>query len=204
VRLFEAHPHFVPDTGGPPPTELRVHGLAWREARREGAPCTVALHHIDNRLQHLSSIIRTGAAGPVWRQEQGGQSAPHHVDQRGRLRCCFLRVCRGPLPLPLAVGRITCPGVVPPAPPRPLEDACRTPFDPSHELPEQPADVGPAQADRSPRCALKRATLVVLRPDAPFLRATSVPVSTRMPAKNACAHMANVMWRYHPVHLRTS
>jgi hypothetical protein len=38
-------------------------------------------------------------------------------------------------------------------------------------------------------------------PSAPFLGATSVPVSARTTAKNACAHMANVMWRYHPVQL---
>jgi len=129
---------------------------------------------------------------------------PHHVEQRGRLRRFCWRGRRGRLPLPSAVVIIAGPGLVPPAPPRPLEDARRRPFAPRHELPEQPADFGPAQADRSPRCALKRAKLVVVRLSAPFLRATSVPVAARTTAKNACAHMANVMWRYHPVHLRTS
>ena len=38
----------------------------------------------------------------------------------------------------------------------------------------------------------------------PFFWVTSVPVSARTTAKNACAHMAKVMWRYHPVQLRTS
>src|SRR5262245_29516579 len=99
---------------------------------------------------------------------------------------------------------IACPGLMPPAPPRPVQDAHRAPLYHSYQLPEQPSDFGAAQADRSPRCALKCAKLVVISLCAPFLGATSVSVSARTTAKNACAHMANVMWRYHPVQLRTS
>jgi hypothetical protein len=93
---------------------------------------------------------------------------------------------------------------MPPAPLRPAQDARRAPLSDRHKLPEQPSDFGSAQADRSPRCALKRAKLVVVSPGAPFWGATSVPVSARTTAKNACAHIAHVMWRYHPVQLRTS
>jgi hypothetical protein len=145
-----------------------------------------------------------GAAGPLCRREQGCQPTPHHVDQRWRLRRFFLLVRRRRLPAPLAVVVISRPGVVPPAPPRPVQDARRAPRYPSHELPEQPSDFAPAQSDRSPRCALKRDKLVVLSPCPPFLGLTSVPVSARTTARNACAHIAKVMWRYHPVQLRTS
>jgi hypothetical protein len=145
-----------------------------------------------------------GSAGPFCRREQGFQPAPHDVEQRGRLRRCSVRVRRRRVRLPLAVVIIPCPSLMPPAPPRPVQDARRAPLSNSHQLPEQPSDFGRAQADRSPRCALKRARLVIVTPCAPFGGATSVPVSARTTAKNACAHMAKVMWRYHPVQLRTS
>lgn len=148
--------------------------------------------------------MRKGTACPVYRREQRRQPVPHHVDQRWRLRRFSWLVRRWRLPLPPAVMIIACPGLMPPAPPRPVQDARRAPLYRRHQVPEQPADFGAAQADWSPRCALKRAKLVVMSLCAPFLGATPVPVSARTTAKNACAHMANVMWRYHPVQLRTS
>jgi hypothetical protein len=159
---------------------------------------------MDNRLQHTPPIVRKGPAGPLCRREQGCQPTPRHLEQRRRLRRFFRLVRRRRAPLPLAIVVISRPGVVPPAPPRPMQDARRAPLYPSHELPEQPADFGPAQSDRSPRCALKRDKLVFLSPSPPFLGVTSAPVSARTTAKNACAHIAKVMWRYHPVQLRTS
>jgi hypothetical protein len=148
--------------------------------------------------------MRTGSTCPVDRREQAFQSAPEHVDQGGRWHRVSWLVCRWRWPLPLAVVIIAGPRLVPSAPPRPLQDARRAPLYRNHQLPEQPADFGPTQADWSPRWALKRARLVLGKPCAPFFRATSVPVAARTTAKNACAHMANVMWRYHPVQLRTS
>jgi hypothetical protein len=145
-----------------------------------------------------------GAACPVCRREQAFQAAPEHVDQCGRWHRFPWLVCRWRLPLPLAIVIIAGPRLVPPAPPRPLQEARRAPLYHNHKLPKQPADFGPAQADWSPRWALKRARLALGNPCAPFLRATSVPVSARTTAKNACAHMANVVWRYHPVQRRTS
>jgi hypothetical protein len=204
MRLFQPSPDSLPNTCSPPLGELRIDGLPRRKARRYGAPCTVALHHIDNRRQHTPPMMRKGSACPLCRREQGGQPTPHHVDQRWWLRRFFLLVRRRRVPLPLAISVISRPGVVPPAPPRPRQDARRAPLYPSHKLPEQPSDFGSAQADRSPWCALKRDKLVFLSPCPPVLGVTAVPVSARTTAKNACAHIAKVMWRYHPVQLRTS
>ena len=204
MRLFETHPHLVPDTRCPPPTELRVHGLPRRESRWQGSPCTVALHHIDNRLQHTPAIMGKGAAGSVWRREQGCPPAPPRVDRGWQRRRFAWLVRRWRVPLPVARVVVACPGLVPPAPPRPRQDAHRAPLYTSHEWPEQPSAFGPAQADRSPRCALTRDKPVFVRPCTPFLGGTAVPVSARTTAKNACAHRAKVRWRYHPVHLRTS
>lgn len=204
MGLFQPGPDSLPNPRDPPLGELRIDGLPWRKSRREGAPGTVALHHIDNRLHHTPSIMRKGSPCPLCGREQGGQPAPHHVDQRWRRGRCSWLVHRWRLPLPLAIVVMSCPGLVPPAPPRPMQDARRTPLDTSHELPEQPSNFGPAQSDWSPRCALKRDKRGFVSPCAPFLGVTSVPVSARTTAKNACAHMAKVMWRYHPVQLRTS
>jgi hypothetical protein len=85
-----------------------------------------------------------------------------------------------------------------------VQDARRAPRSTSDKLPEQLADCDPAQADRSPRCALHRVQLVLVGPCAPFWGATSVPLAARTSAKNACTHRANGMWRYHLVPLRTS
>jgi hypothetical protein len=148
--------------------------------------------------------MRKGAACPLGRREQGGQPMPHHVEQRERLRRPPWLVRRGRRPPPPAAVIVACPGLMPPAPLRPAQDVRRAPLSHRDKLPEQTSDFGPAQADRSPRCALKRAKLVFITPCPPFGGATSVPVSARTTAKNACAHMANVVWRYHPVQLRTS
>src|SRR5262249_13249331 len=105
---------------------------------------------------------------------------------------------------PPAVVIIACPGLMPPAPLRPVQHARYAPFSHRHKVPKQPANFGATQADWRPRWALKRAKLGLVRPLPPFWGAPSVPVSARTTAKNAWAHMANVMWRYHPVQLRTS
>src|SRR5215831_9235573 len=144
-----------------------------------------------------------GAAWPLGRREPGYQPVPDHVDQGGWPCRGFLLGHRCHLPLPLAVVIIACPGLMPPAPARPVQNVRHAPLSQRHALPEQPADFPSAQADRSPRCALKRAKLV-FSPCAPFFGATSVAVAVRTTAKNAWAHMAKVMWRYHPVQLRTS
>ena len=67
------------------------------------------------------------------------------------------------------------------------------------------ADFGTTQAEYSPRRALNLVRL--LGPSGicrPFFGATGTPRSARTTAKKACAHIANVIWRYQPVHERTS
>ena len=96
-----------------------------------------------------------GASGTLGRREQGCQPVPYHIDQYWRLHLGVLLGLRWCLPLPPAVVIKAGPGLMPPAPPRPVQDARRTLFYHRHELPEQPADFGTTQADRSPRCALK-------------------------------------------------
>jgi hypothetical protein len=148
--------------------------------------------------------MRKGSSWLLCLWKQGLQPTPEHVDLHWRRRHFALLVHRWRLSLPLAIVIITRPGLVPPTPPRPMHDACRTALYTHHELPEQSPDFSPAQSDRSPRFALKWDKLVLVSPWALFLGVTSVPVLARTTAKNACAHMANVMWRYHPVQLRTS
>jgi hypothetical protein len=63
----------------------------------------------------------------------------------------------------------------------------------------RPRSVGPEPAVR-----FETGQTGLRQPLRPFLGVTSVPVSARTTAKNACAHIAKVMWRYQPVQLRTS
>jgi len=148
--------------------------------------------------------MRPGPPGLVCRRQQRFQPGPDHVKQCWRWCGRLLLGGRWRVPLSLTVVIIAGPGLVPPAPLRPVQEACHALRCRSPELPKQPADFGRAQADWSPRWALKRAKLVAVGPCPPFLGAASAPVSARRTVKNACAHMANVMWRYHPVQLRTS
>src|SRR5262245_57872367 len=55
----------------------------------------------------------------------------------------------GRVPLSLTVVIIAGPGLMPPAPLRPVQEARHAPHCRSPELPEQPADFGPTQVDRS-------------------------------------------------------
>ncbi len=168
-------------------------------------PGTACLHHIDDRLEHHAPImrIRTTFAFDWW--ETGRQPTPHHLQHLPR-RCSTGIVLRlGHRRVPSSVVVIARPGLVPPPPAGPAQHCCHARLGSRHQLPEQMANFATTQSDRSPRWALKLAKLLVAASRSPlFSGATSRPVSARTTAKNAWAHMANVICRYHPVQLRTS
>lgn len=109
------------------------------------------------------------------------------------------------LPRSRSVVIIACRRLMPASPPRPLQQRCCAPLDQQHYLPEQMADFCTTQPYCRKRAALKAAILLAcpcLR--CPFFGTTSAPFSARITLKNAAAHIASVICRYHPVHERTS
>ena len=103
-----------------------------RFATAEIAPVRCAIHsRVASRRQSPPTHAcdhgqRVGRS--LWRREQGCQPAPRHVDQGWQLRRFSWLVRRWRVPLPLAIVVISCPVVVPPAPPRPMQDAHRAPL----------------------------------------------------------------------------
>ncbi len=96
-------------------------------------------------------------------------------------------------------------GLMLPTPVRPREVVLHRVQRCQHQLPAEVANLGDAQMDLRPRRALNARKLLVLDPVClPFFGRSLSIAAARTTAKNACAHIANVICRYHPVQLRTS
>src|SRR5215218_8067270 len=73
------------------------------------------------------------------------------------------------------------------------------------ERPEQMANLCDTQPNQRPRRVLKVAMLLPCsRPRPPFFGRSAALAAARITVSVACAHIANVIWRYQPVQLRTS
>src|SRR5919202_4411260 len=95
-------------------------------------------------------------------------------------------------------------GLVLPSPPRPRQHLRGGLLDPEDQLPQQAPDFPHADPNQSPRRALKVARLLGLaRTGSPFFGSSASCAAARIIVKTACAHMANVMCRYHPTQLRS-
>lgn len=196
-----------------------MHGFPRRKGRWQLLPTTIGLQDKDNGIQDRSPIIDLWVPGSACCRQQWCESVPHQRDHIIRAGCgiSHLRMAWSghlhgrcsmvgrPPPIPPPGMMPTRPALVPPSPPRPLQDGVDGARVCQHHGPKQVADFGATQPDRSPRWALKVAKLVVSPVTNPFFGGGGgASVSMRITAKNACAHMANVTWRYQPVQLRTS
>ena len=147
--------------------------------------------------------IRATYSVGIWQQRL--KPPPHHIG-------CFAAYLLGLLVvgyllsiLAASIMVIARPGLMPASPGRPAQKCCHVPLEGQDQLPEQMPYLGTTQPDTRLRLALKLAKL--LDPTGlciPFFGAAWAPVSSRMTLKKACAHIAKVMWRYHPVKERTS
>ena len=74
-----------------------------------------------------------------------------------------------------------------------------------HKAPEETTNFAHTQRPPSPRVALNAARLLGVRWDNVFFGVSSGGRwAARSTVNSAYAHMASVIWRYHPVQLRTS
>src|SRR5919199_1539011 len=95
--------------------------------------------------------------------------------------------------------------LVPSSPARPRQHRRDRLHDDEDHFPQQATALGHTEPNQSPRRALKVAKLLGLaRTGSPFFGSSASCAAARIIVKTACAHMANVMCRYHPPQLRTS
>src|SRR6516164_8959149 len=73
-----------------------------------------------------------------------------------------------------------------------------------HQAPAEMTNLADTQRHAHPRVALKAAKLRRLGCGSVFLGASGGRWAARRTVNSAYAHMASVIWRYHPVQLRTS
>lgn len=164
---------------------------------------------------HQASLTAPGPPATLTGGQEGFQALPELLNQipwlvrhiwcpGGQLVLPWLR-WRWALPAPPSVMVAFGLGLMPPAPARPTQHRLRTAHHQQDQLPEQVPDFTTAQREFKPRRALKLARL--LEPagfSSPFFGASGAPHSARTTLKKACAHIASVIWRYQPVHERTS
>lgn len=211
MGLCEPRPDGIPGAVLAPLSQLCIYRLPRRKVGWEITPPTIRFYHMDDCLKHQASIVVVGMPNAPNGWEQWHKPLPHHVEHIpiGKLlhlwRLVHWSMLRKRTILAPAVMVITRPGLMPPPPPRPRQHSRGSALDRQDQLPKQPPNFGTTQSDRSPRRALKLAKrLVVSTFGCPFFGATSAPLSARMSVKKAWAHIATVMWRYHPVKERTS
>ena len=168
-------------------------------------PGTAALHDVHDRLQHHPPIVRIGSPCALGWRESRREPLPHHLEHRRRVSCWFRLTLwnrAGSTPSIVIIAR---PRLVPAPPPRPVQQGGRGALHGDAQRPKQAPNLGTAQLHGSPRWALKCAKLLVpVGSGRPLFGAIDAPVSARTTVRKACAHMARVICRYHPVQLRTS
>src|SRR5215475_1201121 len=94
--------------------------------------------------------------------------------------------------------------LMPAAPPRPGQNPFHGLLRGQHQTPEEAPNLADTQRHASPRVALNAAKLLGLAASCVFFGSSRGRWAACRTVNSAYAHMANVIWRYHPVQLRTS
>ena len=176
-------------------------------------PSTIRVHEIDDSLQHEPSVVRVGSPLRTRLCEVWEQPLPHPLQLirfgvHCGLRCAGTRIdrsWRADTRADASRVMIACPPLMPPSPPRPVQDGVHLRRNGQGYLPEESPNLATAESDRSPRWALNAVRLRAVGMETPFFdTAAASPIVIRSTASHACAHIASVIWRYQPVHARTS
>lgn len=188
-----------------------IDGMPRRKGGRQPTPATALLEQIGIGFRELSPGVAFRWATRLRMRNNRVQARPTRIIDTP---WTALHLCRSTLHDARGVRRRQCPstivviarpGLVPASPARPREQRAGGAFHAYSQVPKQVAYLRATQPDRSLRAALNVAKRFrSASTGRPFFGTTAVPVSARTTAKKACAHMASVMCRYHPVQLRTS
>jgi hypothetical protein len=215
-RLVDAHPYPLACPGA----QGMIDAWPLGKMRGQHAPLDPTFGAIKHGIEHRPHTEGTRASPAFGGGDQLFAPLPLLVGQVAWI-CLFIhisilhnprRLFRQALILQLYLWNCTSPVVpifghplVPAAPRRPRQNALHFLLRGQHEAPKEAPNLTYTQRYTSPRAALKAVRLLAVGWASVLLGASSVGRwVARSTVNNAYAHMANVICRYHPVHLRTS